>query len=373
MSEYQWYEFVVLDRPLTDKQMTELRKISTRAEISPTRFWNEYQWGDLKADPAKLMERYFDAHLYFANFGTRRLMLRLPKARIDAKALEPYFGVGRAAQLTGSRDQVVLDLTSDTEEHEFDEESQGSLAVLSLLRAELMQGDLRPAYLAWLMATQEEGSDDDVVEPPVPPGLAELTAAQAAMVEFLRIDVDLLAAAAAGSPNMEDGAEPFRRWAQGLSAKAKDAWLARAVAEPNLALGDEMRRAFRAIRTSGRSGAHRTLGELRELAGELRAQRERVEDARAQKQKVAAEAARQRHLAKVAKDVDGAWAKLEKLVGTSGYEEAMSIAVDLRALATRDGAEGAFAERFEAMRKRQVRRRGFFDRWKVVERSRGEG
>ena len=63
MSEYQCYEFVALDRPLTAKQMAELRAVSTRAEISPTRFWNEYQWGDLKAHPAKLMERYFDAHL----------------------------------------------------------------------------------------------------------------------------------------------------------------------------------------------------------------------------------------------------------------------------------------------------------------------
>jgi hypothetical protein len=67
MSEYQCYEFVALDRPLTSKQMAELRAISTRAEITPTRLWNEYQWGDLKADPAKLVERYFDAHMYFAN------------------------------------------------------------------------------------------------------------------------------------------------------------------------------------------------------------------------------------------------------------------------------------------------------------------
>lgn len=59
MSEYQCYELAALDRPLTAKQMDELRRISTRAEISPARFWNEYQWGDLKAGPAKLVERYF--------------------------------------------------------------------------------------------------------------------------------------------------------------------------------------------------------------------------------------------------------------------------------------------------------------------------
>jgi hypothetical protein len=81
VSEYQCYEFVALDCPLSPKQIAELRAISTRAEISPTRFWNECQWGALSADPAKLMGRYFDAHLYVANWGTHRLMLRIPEQR----------------------------------------------------------------------------------------------------------------------------------------------------------------------------------------------------------------------------------------------------------------------------------------------------
>ena len=42
MSEYQCYEFVALDQSLTARQMAELRAISTRAEISPTRFWNTH-------------------------------------------------------------------------------------------------------------------------------------------------------------------------------------------------------------------------------------------------------------------------------------------------------------------------------------------
>ena len=63
MSEHQCYEFLALDRPLTPKQMDELRAFSSRAEITPVRFWNECHWGDLKTNPAKLVERYFDAHL----------------------------------------------------------------------------------------------------------------------------------------------------------------------------------------------------------------------------------------------------------------------------------------------------------------------
>jgi hypothetical protein len=365
MSEYQCYEFVALDRPLTAKQMSELRAISTRAEISPTRFWNEYQWGDLKADPAKLMGRYFDAHLYFANWGTHRLMLRIPKARVDPRALQPYFAGGQAAHLTSTGEHMLLDLCSDAEEPEDDGQHQASLAALSPLRAELMRGDLRPAYLAWLLAVTAGDLDDNVEEPPVPAGLAELTAAQDAMVEFLRIDVDLVAAAASRSaPVTADGA-PLRRWLAALSAREKDAWLRRAADEPDLALGGELLRAFRATtRRGGESAARRSAGDLRALAEAQRATREEAEAARARKAKAAAEATRQRHLTKLGRDPDGAWARLEELVEAGDHDLAVKLAVDLRDLATREATAVSFAERFEALRRRQVRRRGFFDRWK---------
>ena len=45
MSEYQYYEFQTLDRPLTQREMRELRKYSTRAIITDTRFVNHYEWG----------------------------------------------------------------------------------------------------------------------------------------------------------------------------------------------------------------------------------------------------------------------------------------------------------------------------------------
>ena len=45
MSDYQYYEFLALDRPLTSKQREELRQLSTRAEITATRFTNEYHRG----------------------------------------------------------------------------------------------------------------------------------------------------------------------------------------------------------------------------------------------------------------------------------------------------------------------------------------
>jgi hypothetical protein len=90
MSEYQYYEFLALDRPLTEKQRAELRSISTRAEITATRFVNEYQWGDLKGDPRKMVEQYFDAFLYLADWGTRQLMFRLPRGVLDSETAGQY-------------------------------------------------------------------------------------------------------------------------------------------------------------------------------------------------------------------------------------------------------------------------------------------
>src|SRR6266542_430589 len=175
VSEYQCYEFVALDRRLTAKEMAELRDISTRAEITPTRFWNEYHWGDLKADPAKLLARYFDVHVHFANWGTRRLMFRLPIGVVDVDALRAYLPGGPAA-LTAVGEFAVLDLCSEVEEPEEEWWQEGHLAASLPLRAELLRGDLRAAYLAWLLAVQDGEVDPDAWEPPVPRGLGGLSA-----------------------------------------------------------------------------------------------------------------------------------------------------------------------------------------------------
>ncbi len=90
MSEYQYYEFVVIDEPLTPEQMAELRACSSRASITPTGFVNDYQWGDLKGDPVDWMRRYFDAHVYVANWCACLLYLRVPKNAFDAGTFRAF-------------------------------------------------------------------------------------------------------------------------------------------------------------------------------------------------------------------------------------------------------------------------------------------
>lgn len=277
MSEYQRYEFVAFERPLTAKQMAELRTVSTRAEITPTRFFNEYHWGDFKGNAVELVERYFDAHLYLANWGTRRLILRLESKQVSTKSLHPYF-VGGAAGALGARKHVILQLCSDYEEPDYyaDGADDGSLAALIPLRTELLEGDFRVAYLAWLLALQSGDVAEDAMEPPIPPGLADLTVAQQALVEFLRLDRDLLSAAAAASPALTDDSAAARRWLRAMKPRAKDEWLERALTNPNLALGTELRIAFRQQAKAPLASPQRRAAELVATAEDARKKRERA-------------------------------------------------------------------------------------------------
>ncbi len=97
MSEYQYYEFRAIDRPLSEREMKQLRALSTRALITSTSLSNTYHWGDFRGDPAVLMEKYFDAFVYVANWGRREFMLRLPR-RLVKEADIRQFLLGESCQ-----------------------------------------------------------------------------------------------------------------------------------------------------------------------------------------------------------------------------------------------------------------------------------
>ena len=107
MSEYQYYEFQAIDRPLSERERRDLRACSTRETITSTRFVNHYEWGDLKGDPRVWMERYFDAFLYVSNWGTHWLMLRFPRRVLDLRTAKTYCRC-QSATATAKGDFVVL-------------------------------------------------------------------------------------------------------------------------------------------------------------------------------------------------------------------------------------------------------------------------
>lgn len=63
MSEYQRYEFMTIDRPLTRDQLAAVNRLSSHIEASATHAVIEYQWGDFKHDPIEVLRQYFDGFL----------------------------------------------------------------------------------------------------------------------------------------------------------------------------------------------------------------------------------------------------------------------------------------------------------------------
>jgi len=294
-----------------------------------------------------LLARYFDAHLYFANWGTRRLMLRLPAARVDERALRAYLPAGGPATLTRSGTHLILDLASDTDEPEDEWWEPVSLGARTPLRASLLDGDRSVPYLAWLLAGQYDVIESDSPEPDVPAGLAAPSAPLAALAEFLRLNSDLVQAAAEGSRGEPVESAALRRWVLGLSAAEKDLWLARALERP---VGTALRAAYRKQHAVTSSGERRTVGELLEQPELARQRRERE----ARKQRVRAEPAaaeaRAEQVVPLEPRQEAEWAELGGLVGApkvtpSVYEDVVHRLTALRELAVMRGTDDAFHAR----------------------------
>ncbi len=78
MSEYQRYEFMTIDRPLTRAQLDAVNALSSHIEASSTHALIEYHWGDFKHNPIKVLHEFFDGFLYWANWGSPELAFRFP-------------------------------------------------------------------------------------------------------------------------------------------------------------------------------------------------------------------------------------------------------------------------------------------------------
>jgi hypothetical protein len=144
---------------------------------------------------------------------------------------------------------------------------------LTPLRAELLRGNRRVAYVAWLLAVQAGELDPDTPEPRVPHGLDGPSASLVALTSFLRVDPDLLAAAA--EAGVEDTGElhRFRRWVERLPAQEQQRWLLRAADNLVLALGSALLGEFRRAPPAVAADQGRTVARLLDRAEERRAER----------------------------------------------------------------------------------------------------
>lgn len=163
------------------------------------------------------------------------------------------------------------------------------------------------------------GPDEDEPEPPVPPGLGTLSGALASFREFLRIDPDLVQAAAERSQPLaaEPPPDEVRAWT------------------------DEQ-----------------IVADCRRVRAEAAAR----EKERRQRE---AAAAREKHLDRLAPREAETWGEVDALIATKqpkSYDQAVSLLQDLHDLAARDGRSPAFDAHHRELRETHARKPSFLDR-----------
>lgn len=376
MSEYQYYEFRAVDRPLTEGEMDELRSLSSRATITPTSFQNEYNYGDFRGDPAVLMRKYFDAFVYVTNWGTRQVMLRLPASLVPLGTAKRY-AIEPGVRVHTSRDHVILEFALEEGEPEW-EEGKGWLDSLLPLRDEIARGDLRALYIGWLgtvWAGDEEDEAEARREPAVPSGLKQLSAPLRKLIEFLHVDPDLVAAAAERSEDAEEKPESMHErevWLRRLPEDDKNLLLLQVMRGEGMEARTRLLQKFRQDTAHPRmlaEGGGRTMGELLAAAvehREKRRQQEKAQAARERERRSREEAlAREKHLRDLARYPEAAWLQIESLLEVRRgpeYDQAARTVMDLAEVARREGTMPEFAVRVKQLRGRHASKAAFIRR-----------
>jgi hypothetical protein len=372
MSEYQYYEFQAIDRPLSEADRQALRDLSTRARITATSFTNSYEWGDFKGDPAKLMDRWFDLHLYLANWGSRRLMIRLPTRLVDRHLLDAFLGEVDCAELSVSGENLILDIVRDEVEFEDWDDGSGWLPALTPLRAEVLAGDPRLFYLLWLTAVETDVFEADEPEPM--PGIGPMTGALEAFASFFGIDPDLVQAAAERSAVATPSASTSAAVQGIISAMTdpeKTGMLSR-LFDGDAHVAAELRAMVRdrlASEIDSPPVLARTVGELRVRAHAIGLARERAAAEKAaadlKRDVEEAEKARRARLVTIARRGESVWREVEAEVerrNAAGYDKAAGLLFDLQAIAEERATTSDFTKRLQAIRERHARKERFLER-----------
>jgi hypothetical protein len=369
VSEYQYFEFRALDRPLTAEHQTAIRRISHEVELTPAGAVFTYTAGSFRADPKAVLAQYFDAMIHLTGWGDKRLMFRFPVSLVDLEQVKAYGDpLGQRVTWSVSDDYAILDIHFLRDSGAGWIEAERWLPSLAPLRTDILRGDTRLLYLAWLKSLAPEDAEDATEEPPVPPGMRDLSPQLEAFLELFEVDPYLLEVASQGSAEISgfsqaDGTVPpfgmaeadARRAVEALPRDESDAYLLRiAWGEP---LADvAMLRRLRGLAAVSGAGVspRRTTAQLLAAAREARV---RSDGQRAQ----AAEAQHIVELEDLAAREEQAWAVVERLVtrrGARAQDEAVDLLLKLRETAAYKGHLPAFEERMAGLCARVRGRRG---------------
>ncbi len=354
MSEYQFYEFKSIDKPLSKEDKKEISNWSSRTSASNTGAVFTYSYSDFPKDEVKVVEKYFDAMFYIANWGDTRLILKFPKMLIDAKQIKQYCCEG--FEVIEKPGFALVDINLSDEEGYSDWiEGEGCLSSLVSLRDDIISGDYRCLYLIWLKMNTDDvvnewgNIDSESVEPPIPANLNSLNGALLDFIEIFEIDVDAVKAASMNSlANLTESNEDYSEFILSLSDDKKNEFLKRLL-ENEALLSVKLRnhlKSFAEPENTNNNGEARTVGELAQAIIELKEKRKKEVKQKREEKKLA-------KLKKTEQNEAQLWDRINSLIkekNTKSYDEAVELLKELKELAIYKKQLAGFSERVKIIK-----------------------
>ena len=365
MSEYQYYEFVAVDGPISDEGLRYARGCSSRANVSGVRWQNTYTFGDFHGSVDTLL-KYYDVHFYFANWGTVRLGLAFPKGAIAPEVIQSYLRGGERHEDTLTVKEIGNRCIVWWERNEEGgwgwTEGEGLIDQLIGVREELMRGDYRALFLGWLADFDpdewRDPEDGAVVMPPIPAGLDHLSPALAALIKHFPVDREALAVAAGLSQASTSDRIPIAEVLEKLSVSEMRALLARVAEGGGSGVMTELNRLTypRVQIPVGQAMRCKDFAAKTIETREVRHKKD-AEAAAARRQREAE--LRKQHLASIMQRAGTVWSGLDPLMDqkiASAYDRVAAQLQELRDAYAQAGDIGGFQQKLNGFRLRYSNR-----------------
>lgn len=367
MSEYQFYEFKSIDKPLSKEDKTQIGSWSSRTNPSNTGAIFTYSYGDFPKDEISVIEKYFDAMFYISNWGTVRLIFKFPKEFLDIDRIKQYCTEDGLTMIEKAN-CFILELSFSDYEGGRWVDGEGWLALLVSLREDITNGDYRSLYLIWLknaIAAIEDGwdnSDENQLEPPVPMKLSELNGALKDFIEIFDIDNDYVVVATENSPDLIDEkvTEP-ECYIDRLSESEKHEFLVRLL-NNEASLSTKLKYRLKELSGSnqaiGQENNRRSVRELANRVEELRQERK----IKKKKEKEEAYLLKMNDLELHQNDY---WTRVYQLIAdknAKAYNEAITLLKDLKGLSIHQGSYPDYCNKIDLIKNKYSRLSGLTSR-----------
>ena len=283
-----------------------------------------------------MLATYFDVFFYMANWGTRRLAIKLPRTALSKATIDAY--TCDSIEYHRHNDDVIVDIMSPEEDYlEEYWTYEDALDDLVGLREQLLAGDHRALFMIWLDEAVRSPRSRAArrTAPAIPDGLGTLSPSLNMLAKIFTLDRDLIDAAASANParSRDRQGRALASAIEGLSSAHKDKLLIRA------ASGDATVRAeLLALAAPEQTSAQPADVEaLRHHALHVRSERQRVEEARRARERQEEEerlaAARAVHLEHLAASWEESWEQVYDWIDEGNrkhYKLAAALIADLQ-------------------------------------------